>query len=105
MSPPFLASFAFYALFTGVLSSIFLICSLRTNIVFVFIFIGATLGFYLAAGAFWTLAQGKVVLGGRLLQGTGGSFFVAAMAGRYLLAAVIFAELICRRRLGSRWWI
>lgn len=76
----------------GVLSFIFLICSLRTNIIFVFIFIGATLGFFLAAAAFWTTAAGMGI-GATLLVATGGSFFAAAMFGWYLLAAIMFATL------------
>lgn len=58
-TPAFAASFAFYAVFMGVLSLVYLICSLRTNIIFVGIFTAATLGFSLAAAAFWTTAQGK----------------------------------------------
>jgi len=76
----------------GILSFIFLICSLRTNAVFVVIFIGAMLGFALAAAAFWCLAEGKAV-GATLLVATGGSFFVAAMAGWYLLGAIMFVVM------------
>jgi uncharacterized protein len=76
----------------GVLSFVFLIYSLRTNIVFVLIFISATLGFLLAAGAFWTTAEGMSV-GATLLVGTGGSFFAAAMFGWYLLAVIMWATL------------
>jgi hypothetical protein len=76
----------------GVLSFVFLICSLRTNVVFVVIFIGATLGFCLAAAAFWTTAAGMPI-GATLLKGTGGSFFGAALAGWYLLAVIMFATL------------
>lgn len=76
----------------GVLSFVFLICSLRTNIVFVLIFIGAMLGFCLAAAAFWTTAAGMAI-GATLLKGTGGAFFVAAMCGWYLLAVIMFATL------------
>ena len=77
----------------SLLSLVYLICSLRTNLVFVLVFICATLGFALAAAGFWTLAKGKLVMGERLLQGTGGCFFAAAMCGWYLLAAIMFAEL------------
>lgn len=66
----------------GALSFVFLICSLCTNIVFVLIFTGATLGFRLAAGAFWTTAEGMVI-GATLLKGTGDAFFAAAMFGWY----------------------
>jgi succinate-acetate transporter protein len=91
-TPAFASSFGFYACFMGVLSIVFLVCSLRTNLVFVIIFIGASLGFFLAAAAFWTTAEGMAV-GATLLKGTGGAFFVAAMGGWYLLAAIMFATL------------
>jgi len=90
--PAFLASFAFYALFMGVLSFVFLICSLRTNGIFVMVFIGATSGFSLTAAAFWSLAQGKLV-GLKLLQGTGGCFFASCILGWYLLAVILMAEV------------
>jgi hypothetical protein len=77
----------------GLLSLIFLLCSLRTNAVFVLVFTGATLGFSLAAGAFWHLAQGNLAAGGKLLVGTGGCFFAASMAGWYLLLAIMLASV------------
>ncbi|CZT06901.1 uncharacterized protein RAG0_12507 [Rhynchosporium agropyri] len=80
--PDFATSFAFYALFMGLLSVIFLIFSLRTNVIFVIVFIGASLGFLLAAASFWTTALGMTI-GATLLKATGGASFVAAMMGRY----------------------
>ncbi|CZT04240.1 related to Y.lipolytica GPR1 protein and Fun34p [Rhynchosporium graminicola] len=80
LPPKFAASFAFYALFMGLLSVIFLIFSLRTNVIFVIVFIGASLGFLLAAASFWTTALGMTI-GATLLKATGGAFFVAAMMG------------------------
>lgn len=50
------------------------------------------LGFVLAAASFWTTALGEVV-GVTLLKGSGGSFFVACIAGWYLLCAIMFATL------------
>jgi succinate-acetate transporter protein len=91
-TPAFMASFSFYACFMSVLSFVYLICSIRTNAVFVVIFVGATFGFVLAAGAFWSLAEGHMI-GAKLLVGTGGAFFVAAMMGWYLLAAIMFAVM------------
>ncbi|KAG4429472.1 hypothetical protein IFR05_015048 [Cadophora sp. M221] len=91
-TPEFASSFAFYALFMGFLSFIYLICSLRTNLIFVFVFTGASLGFVLAAASFWTTALGLSV-GATLLKGAGGAFFVAAIMGWYLLAAIMFATL------------
>ncbi|TVY83245.1 Protein alcS [Lachnellula suecica] len=88
-TPPFMVSFGFYFLYMGLLSLIFLICSLRTNVVFVIIFTGAFLGFLLAVGGFWSLAEGNAVTGARLLVGTGASFFVSSLAGWYLLFSIM----------------
>jgi hypothetical protein len=55
------SSFALYGLFISTLSLIFLINSLRNNIIFVIIFIGATLVFLLAAAAFLTTAKGMKI--------------------------------------------
>lgn len=80
---------AFYPLSLAILSFIFLICSLRTNMVFLIIFVAATMGFGFAAGAFWNLAEGNMELGVKLVTGTGGCFWVAAMCGWYMLLAVM----------------
>ena len=72
-----------------ILSSIFLVCSIRTNAIFIVVFTAATLGFGLAAGAFWHLAEGAVEIGSQLLVGTGACSFVTAMAGRYLSFAIM----------------
>jgi hypothetical protein len=77
----------------AMLSFIFLICSLRTNVAFVLVFTTATIGFGMAAGSFWHLAEGSVVVGMRCLVGAGGSFFACAMAGWYLLFAIMMASV------------
>ncbi len=50
----------------GLLCLIYLIASLRTNIVFVIIFATLVVAFGLLAGAYWHLAQGNATLGGNL---------------------------------------
>lgn len=93
MSPTFDASFGFYTLAMAILTTLFLICSLRTNVAFLLVFAGAWLGFVLATGAFWNIALGNLVMGTRLLKGTGGAFFVAAMVGWYLLFSMVLAQM------------
>lgn len=95
----------------GVLTFVFLICSLRTNLVFVAIFFSLWFCFMLLTAAFWTLAQdftGKAKLAQRLtivrvpllytemidtnlLQAGGACGFVTCMSGWYILIAVLFA--------------
>jgi uncharacterized protein len=83
----------FYFLFMSVLSLIFLVCSFRTNLVFVLVFTCATMGFGLAAGGFWHLAEGNITPGNRLLVGTGACFFGASIGGWYLLFAIMISAV------------
>jgi hypothetical protein len=73
------------------LSFAFLLGSFRTNLVFVLIFVAATIGFGMAAGAFWQIAKGNPTLGNTLLKGVGGSFFFADILGWYLFFGSIIA--------------
>ena len=57
---------AFFLLFMSIASAMFFVCSLRTNIVFVFIFLLLTTTFALLAAAYWVLAQGMTTLGARI---------------------------------------
>ena len=49
---------AFFLLFMGFLSLLYLVCALRTNITFVAIFFGLFMTFVLLAGAYWEYAIG-----------------------------------------------
>lgn len=75
------------------LSTVFLICSIRTNAIFVLTFLAAALGFMLATAAFWSLAEGSLVTGGMLVKGAGGCFFAAAMSGWYLFMAIMLGSV------------
>ncbi|KAK3675769.1 hypothetical protein LTR78_004410 [Recurvomyces mirabilis] len=74
----------------ALLSFIYLIGSLRTNIVFLLIFVVATIGFSMAAAGFFSLALANNAYGEQMIIGTGACFFAAAVFGWYLtLAAII----------------
>ncbi|KAL9116794.1 MAG: hypothetical protein Q9187_006676 [Circinaria calcarea] len=79
--PGFYASFAYFLLFMGLLCFIYLIASLRTNMVFVTIFLTLVIAFECLAGAYWQLAQGNTAQGGKLLVVAGGFTFVTSLAG------------------------
>lgn len=51
-------SVAFFLLFMGFMSLLYLICALRTNITFVAIFFGLFMTFVLLTGAYWEYAIG-----------------------------------------------
>lgn len=92
--PGFNASFAFWLLFMGVLSFVFLVCSLRTNVVFVIIFLSVMLCFFLLTGAYFSLAAdyvGNAAFAHKLVLGGGGCGFVCCLAGWYILFAILLA--------------
>jgi succinate-acetate transporter protein len=51
----------------GVLCFIYLICSVRTNIVFVVIFASLVVAFGLLTGAYWNIALGNAEFAGKLI--------------------------------------
>ena len=63
----FAASFAFYLLAMGILSLIFAVGTLRTNICFAIIEWGLTIVFALLAAVFWQTAQGNASTAGACL--------------------------------------
>ncbi len=96
----FTSSFAFFLVFMGVLCFIYLICSLRTNIVFVVIFFTLVLAFSLLAAAYWYSAlaignkdAGKAAVAGRLQIAAGACTFVTSIAGWWIFFAIMLAAL------------
>ncbi|KAK5737254.1 hypothetical protein LTR17_006866 [Elasticomyces elasticus] len=89
----FNASFGFFQLFMGVLCFIYMICSLRTNIVFFGIFATLVPAFGCLAGAYWHLAQGNAGTAGTLLVAAGAITFVTDMLGWWIFAAIMLAAL------------
>ncbi|KAG5927885.1 hypothetical protein E4U53_002785 [Claviceps sorghi] len=92
----FNASIAYWFLFMGLLCLLFLICSLRTNVVFFAIFLSLVLAFALLTGAFLLKAEdglGNAARVDRLLVGAGATTFVTAMGGWYILLALLLAAV------------
>jgi succinate-acetate transporter protein len=57
------ASYGFFPLFMGLLCVFYLVCALRTNIIFVIIFFTISVSLELLAAAHWQTAQGNKDLG------------------------------------------
>ena len=102
----FTASFGFFLVFMGVLCFIYLVCSLRTNVVFVVIFLTLVLAFGLLSGTYWQTAQSiametsdpalsasKAALAHRLQVAAGACTFVTSMAGWWIFFAIMLAAL------------
>jgi len=92
-SPGFTASFAFFMVYMGVLSLVFLVCSLRTNIALVLIFFTLTATFSVLAGADWQLSQGNVSLALALQKTGGGLAFASCLCGWYVIIAQMFTAV------------
>ncbi|KAK3069532.1 hypothetical protein LTR53_012050 [Teratosphaeriaceae sp. CCFEE 6253] len=91
--PTFNASFAFFQVFMGVLCFIYMICALRTNIVFFGIFFTLVLAFAFLAGAYFHLALGNSAFAGKLLVAAGACTFVTCMLGWWIFFAILLASL------------
>ncbi|KAF8535594.1 GPR1/FUN34/yaaH family-domain-containing protein, partial [Trichophaea hybrida] len=83
LNAQFYNTFAFFHLFVGLLSLVFLICSIRTNIVFVAVFLAYSIAFPLLAAADWQQGEGNMELSHRLKVGGGAACFFVAMLGWY----------------------
>lgn len=81
----FYSSFGFFYLFVGLLSFVFLICSIRTNICLFVLFLAYTIAFPLLAGAEWSHAQGQIELAHKLTVGGGAACFVVSMCSWYAM--------------------
>ncbi|KAF2714197.1 GPR1/FUN34/YaaH-class plasma membrane protein [Pleomassaria siparia CBS 279.74] len=89
----FRSSFAFFFLAMGIMCFIYLICSIRTNMVFFMIFLTLVLAFSCLAGSYWQLNNGNVALAGRL-QVIGGAFaFCTTIFGWWIFIAIMLASL------------
>jgi succinate-acetate transporter protein len=67
----------------GLLCAVYLLCALRTNIIFVAIFATLVPAFGCLTGYFWKAAQG--IVANNLLVAAGALTFVTSLLGWYLL--------------------
>jgi len=89
----FAASFAFFMVYMGLLCLIYLICSVRTNLVFFCIFLGLVFTFGFLAGSYWQAANGNASLSLTLQKGGGGCAFFVCLCGWYILFVQMLAAL------------
>ncbi len=95
----FNASFAFFLLFMGLLCFIYLICALRTNVVFVVIFFTLVIAFALLAAVYWQSANGiasgapQTQMIHRMQVAAGAFTFITSMAGWWIFFAIMLAAL------------
>ncbi|KAK5997591.1 Protein alcS [Cladobotryum mycophilum] len=85
------SSLAFFLLSMGILIFMYLICSLRTNLVFFAILFFTDVTFFLLAGAYWKGTEGNAAMFQSLSHAAGATAFVFCMFGWYLLFAQLLA--------------
>ncbi|KAL8841803.1 MAG: hypothetical protein Q9176_002990 [Flavoplaca citrina] len=92
-SAGFHASYGFFLLFMGLLCLLYLICALRTNIVFVTIFFGLFFTFVLLTGSYWQGAIGHASAAANLQVASGAFAFLACLAGWWIFFAQMLASV------------
>lgn len=83
----------FFTISMGILCLIYLICSIRTNLVFFLIFFCLVCNFALLSGAYFEGAKGNVALSGRLTEAGGAFQFVSCLLGWYIFFAIMLASV------------
>lgn len=91
--PTFMTSFAFFLLWMAFLCLVYLICSLRTNIVFFMIFLLLVPAFCCLAGSFWHGAQGNAATALALQHAGGALSFAVCLLGWYLFLVLLLASV------------
>lgn len=84
---------AFFTLAMGLMCFIYLICSLRTNICFVIIFLTLVLAFATLTGAYFQISNGNGALANRLIITAGACAFVTCCSGWWIFFAILLASL------------
>jgi uncharacterized protein len=95
-NPVFAATFAYFPLYMALLCFIFLVCSLRTNVVFFGIFLLLVPAFGCLAGTFWKIAEGTpsaLSTAVHAQHAAGGLYFAVALLGWYLFLVQLLASV------------
>jgi succinate-acetate transporter protein len=77
----------------GILCLIYLVCSIRTNLVFFLIFFTLVPAFGLLAGTFMHAAQGNLAISAKCQEAAGAFAFVTCLCGWYILFAIMLASV------------
>lgn len=77
----------------GILCLVYLVCSLRTNLVFFLIFFTLVPAFGLLAGTFIHTAQGNAGIAAKCQEAAGAFTFVTCLCGWYIFFAIMLASV------------
>ncbi|KAH8709972.1 hypothetical protein GQ44DRAFT_453765 [Phaeosphaeriaceae sp. PMI808] len=84
---------AYFMIAMCILCFVYLICSIRTNLVFFLIFFTLVPAFGLLAGAFLNAGAGKAAIALRCQEAAGAFAFVTSLLGWYILMAIMLASV------------
>lgn len=84
---------AYFMICMGMLCLIYLVCSIRTNLVFFLIFFTLVPAFGLLAGTFFQLAKGQTALALKLQEAAGAFAFITSLCGWYIFFAIMLASV------------
>lgn len=87
------AATGYMLIMMGILCLVFLVCSIRTNLVFFLIFFTLVPAFGLLAGSYMYIAQGRLSLASKLAEAGGAFCFVACLCGWYIFFAIMLASV------------
>ncbi|OAL47820.1 hypothetical protein IQ07DRAFT_613224 [Pyrenochaeta sp. DS3sAY3a] len=84
---------AYFMICMALLCFVYLICSIRTNLVFFLIFFTLVPVFGLLAGTFLQTANGHAALAAKLQEAAGAFAFVTCLCGWYIFLAIMLASV------------
>jgi len=84
---------AYFLVMMGILCLVYLVCSIRTNLIFFLIFFTLVPAFGLLAGSYFQLANGQAALAVKLAEAAGAFTFVTCMCGWYIFFAIMLASV------------
>ncbi|KAF2626449.1 hypothetical protein BU25DRAFT_99608 [Macroventuria anomochaeta] len=84
---------AYFMISMAMLCLVYLVCSMRTNLVFFLIFFTLTPAFGLLAGTFLNLAQGNAATASKCQEAAGAFAFVTCLLGWYIFFAIMLASV------------
>jgi len=92
-APEFNNAFGFFLLWMGVLCLVYLICSIRTNLVFVMIFFTLVCAFAMLTAGYFELGLGNSARASSFIIAGGAFGFVTCVCGWWIFLAILLASL------------
>ncbi|RMZ73328.1 GPR1 and Fun34p [Pyrenophora seminiperda CCB06] len=84
---------AYFLIMMGILCFVYLICAIRTNLIFFLIFFTLVPAFMLLAGSYFKVASGDANMAKKLAEAAGAFCFVTCCCGWYIFFAIMLASV------------